>query len=126
MQRKLPTVSCAAFIVGVLLPHGALAQSCPLNVPHVNGTWSILPYQMPINPISATLLINGKVLIVAGSENDASNNSVGSESYRAAVWDPTGATESSIKVAARLEDEYCFIGGILCVGERCGCVMIRV
>src|SRR5262249_53283379 len=96
MQRKLHAVSCAAFIVGVLLPHSAFAQSCPLNVPHVNGTWTILPYQMPINPISATLLRNGKVLIVAGSENDASNNSVGSESYRAAVWDPTGATESSI------------------------------
>jgi len=36
---------------------------------------------------------------VAGSENDASNNSRGAESsYRVAVWDPTGTNESSISV----------------------------
>src|SRR5437588_7924286 len=74
----------------------ALAQTCPDNVPHVTGTWTVLPYQMPINPISANLLPNGKVLIVAGSENDASNNSEGAESYRGAVWDPTGTDESRI------------------------------
>ena len=49
----------------------AVAQTCPDNVPHITGTWTVLPYQMPINPISANLLPNGKVLIVAGSENDA-------------------------------------------------------
>ena len=76
----------------------AVAQTCPDNVPHVTGTWTVLPYQMPINPISANLLPNGKVLIVAGSENDASNNSEGAESYRAAVWDPSGNDESSISV----------------------------
>jgi hypothetical protein len=31
------------------------------------------------------------VLIVAGSENDGKNNSPGSESYRNAVWDPSGS-----------------------------------
>jgi len=107
MQRKLPAVLGAALAVGLLLPDSARAQSCPLNVPHVSGTWTILPYQMPINPISATLLPNGKVLIVAGSENDASNNSKGSESYRAAVWDPTGATESSISVHELTYDVFC-------------------
>ena len=107
MQRKLPAVFSAALVVGVLLPEGARAQSCPLNVPHVNGTWTILPYQMPINPISATLLPNGKVLIVAGSEHDASNTAKGSESYRAAVWDPTGATESSINVQELTYDIFC-------------------
>src|SRR4029450_4803253 len=81
--------------VAVLTHLSALAQ-CPTNVPHSTGTWTVLPYQMPINPISANLLPNGKVLVVAGSENDARNNSEGAESYRAAVWDPSGATESSI------------------------------
>jgi hypothetical protein len=107
MQRNLPAVLGAALVVGILVSDGARAQSCPLNVPHVNGTWTILPYQMPINPISATLLHNGKVLIVAGSENDASNNSTGSESYRAAVWDPTGTTESSISVRELTYDVFC-------------------
>src|SRR4029079_19378351 len=62
---------------------------------------------MPINPISVTLLRTGKILIVAGSENDASNNSPGSESYRAAVGDPTGTTESSIAVQHLNYDVFC-------------------
>jgi len=62
---------------------------------------------MPINPISATLLPNGKVLIVAGSEADASNNSEGAESYRAAVWEPTGTNESSISVQNLTYDVFC-------------------
>jgi hypothetical protein len=107
MQRKLTAMFSGALVAAVLLPDGARAQSCPLNIPHVNGTWTILPYQMPINPISANLLPNGKVLIVAGSENDASNNSKGAESYRAAVWDPTGATESSISVQELTYDVFC-------------------
>ena len=107
MQRKLTALFGATLIVAVLLPDSARAQTCPLNIPHVNGTWTILPYQMPINPISANLLPNGKVLIVAGSENDASNNSKGSESYRAAVWDPTGVTESSISVQELTYDVFC-------------------
>jgi len=107
MQRELTATLGAALIVAALLPDAARAQTCPVNVPHVNGTWTILPYQMPINPISANLLPNGKVLIVAGSENDSSNNSKGSESYRAAVWDPTGATESSIGVQQLTYDVFC-------------------
>jgi len=62
---------------------------------------------MPINPISATLLHTGKVLIVAGSENDASNNSRGSESYRNALWDPVGTTGSSITVQEINYDVFC-------------------
>ena len=67
----------------------------------------MLPYQMPINPISANLLPNGNVLIVAGSENDASNNSKGAESYRAAVWNPNGTDESSISVQNLIYDVFC-------------------
>src|SRR5215472_7512975 len=93
-------------VAAVLTPLSALAQ-CPTNVPHITGTWTVLPYQMPINPISAHLLPNGKVLIVAGSENDASNNSKGAESYRAAVWDPTGTNESSISVQNLTYDVFC-------------------
>jgi hypothetical protein len=79
----------------------------PGQRPHLNGQWVTLPYQMPINPISATLLHTGNVLIVAGSKNDARNNSQGSESYRNAVWDPTGATQSSIAVQNIEYDVFC-------------------
>ena len=36
---------------------------------NVQGKWSTLPYPMPINPVHAALLSNGKVLVVAGSGN---------------------------------------------------------
>src|SRR5262245_19604949 len=62
---------------------------------------------MPINPISTNLLPNGKVLIVAGSENDASNDSEGADSYRGAVWDPSGNGESSISVYNLTYDVFC-------------------
>src|SRR5215470_11094557 len=89
------------------MPAETRAQTCAVNVPHVTGQWMTLPYQMPINPISATLLRNGKVLIVAGSENDASNNSKGAESYRNAVWDPTGTTQASVVVQNIDYDVFC-------------------
>src|SRR5678810_471271 len=93
--------------VAAALTHLSALAQCPTNVPHITGTWTVLPYQMPINPISANLLRNGKVLIVAGSENDASNNSRGAESYRAAVWDPSGTDESSISVQNLTYDVFC-------------------
>ena len=36
---------------------------------HPNGVWSTLPFAMPINPVHASLLHTGKILIVAGSGN---------------------------------------------------------
>jgi fibronectin type 3 domain-containing protein len=97
----------AALLAAAALPFSANAQTCDANVPHITGTWEVLPYQMPINPISINLLPTGKVLIVAGSENDAKNNSKGAESYRAAVWDPSGTTISSIKVQNLTYDVFC-------------------
>ena len=111
-KRRAPHL-CKNFVVftALALPAlthlSAVAQTCPDNVPHVTGTWTVLPYQMPINPISANLLPNGKVMIVAGSENDARNNSGGAESYRAAVWDPSGTDESSISVHNLTYDIFC-------------------
>ncbi|HXZ86367.1 MAG TPA: hypothetical protein VEI82_12865, partial [Myxococcota bacterium] len=91
----------------LLEPRGASAQSCSAAVPHVEGQWQTLPYRMPINPISTTLLHDGRVLIVSGSEADASNNSKGSESYRIALWDPTGRTQASIVVDDLEYDVFC-------------------
>jgi hypothetical protein len=104
-NRLIPFV--LAGVASAVLPLGARAQTCPKNVPHVNGTWVTLPYQMPINPISATVLRDGRVLIVAGSEAHALSHSEGAESYRAAVWDPKGTSESSIAVQNLSYDVFC-------------------
>lgn len=55
--------------LGVL---GASSQRAAAS-PQVVGSWVTLPYLMPINPIRLDLLRNGKLLIVAGSENDPIN-----------------------------------------------------
>jgi len=106
LLRHLLTITLAFFSLGVVVPFSN-AQTCTVNIPHIDGEWRTLPYLMPINPISATLLNTGKVLIVAGSENDAKNNSEGAESYRNAIWDPTGATQSSITVQNMEYDVFC-------------------
>src|SRR5215813_14864744 len=97
----------ACLTAGLYVPSVVLAQTCPANVPHLTGTWVTLSYGMPINPISSTLLRTGKILIIAGSENDASNNAPGAESYPAAVWDPTGTAASSISVQSLTYDVFC-------------------
>src|SRR5262249_21764692 len=61
-----------------LLPDAAEAQA------NVVGQWATLPYTMPINPIHVGLLWTGKVLVVAGSENDPNKHAQGSS--KAAVW----------------------------------------
>jgi fibronectin type 3 domain-containing protein len=106
-MRSRFIVEVLTLALGVSIPGVARAQTCNANVPHLTGEWLTLPYQMPINPINATLLRTGRVLIVAGSENDADNNSKGSESYRAALWDPTGASQSSISVQELTYDVFC-------------------
>lgn len=106
LLRHLLAIAIAVFSLGVIVP-SSMAQTCALNIPHIDGEWRTLPYLMPINPISATLLNTGKVLIVAGSENDAKNNSEGAESYRNAIWDPTGATQNSITVQNMEYDVFC-------------------
>src|SRR5690242_11970307 len=107
MRQFVSAVVAAVVFASLYFVHDAYAQSCPSSIPHLTGTWEVLPYQMPINPISVNLLPSGKVLIVAGSENDAKNNSKGSESYRAAVWNPTGTTQSSIVVQDLSYDVFC-------------------
>jgi fibronectin type 3 domain-containing protein len=106
-MRSRLIVAALALAAGAGFQGVAQAQTCAATVPHLTGEWVTLPYQMPINPISATLLRSGQVLIVAGSENDARNNSEGSESYRAALWDPTGPTQSSIVVEELTYDVFC-------------------
>src|SRR4051812_45064014 len=53
----------------------------------LQGQWRTLASLMPINPVHVALMHNGKVLIVAGSGNVATETH-----YQAAVWDPASET----------------------------------
>lgn len=77
-RRALLALALAACFT---LPQVGRAQS-----PVTQGSWSTLPYLMPINPIHVGVLHTGKVLVVAGSEDVASQHEA--EEYYAAVWDP--------------------------------------
>jgi cysteine-rich repeat protein len=99
------------------LTSGVAHAQCVANVPHVDGQWGTLPYLMPINPISTTLMHDGQILIVAGSENDASNDATGAESYRIAVWDPRGTTSASVAVQNIEYDVFCSGTAVLLDGR---------
>jgi hypothetical protein len=81
--------------------------------PQVTGQWVTLPYLMPINPIRLDLLRNGKLLIVAGSENDPNKHLQGSS--KAAVWDLSAQT---ITIQQMLWDVFCN-GGTFFEDGRC-------
>ncbi len=106
MSRKMSARGLILAAAALLAPGRAEAQ-CNSDLPHVTGVWRTLPYQMPINAISATLLRTGTVLIIAGSENDAHNNSSGAQSYRNVVWDPTGTDETSLLTQNIEYDVFC-------------------
>jgi hypothetical protein len=67
---------------------GISPQTVTAQQPQVTGQWVTLPYPMPINPIHMGLLHTGKVLIVAGSENNPTEHKL--QLSKAAVWDLGG------------------------------------
>ena len=86
IRTSLHSLRCAAVFVATLavlflirIP-SATAQA-------LQGQWRTLPNPMPINPVHAALLHNGKVLIVAGSGNLPSETN-----WRAAIFDPATGT----------------------------------
>jgi hypothetical protein len=74
-------VALLTISLGVL---GAASEKA-LAQRQVTGEWVTLSYPMPINPIHMGLLHTGKVLIVAGSENDPTKHK--QKISKAAVWD---------------------------------------
>jgi hypothetical protein len=75
--RVIALVTISLCVLGAA-SEKALAQA------QVTGQWVTLPYLMPINPIRVALLHTGKVLVVAGSENDPNKHA--QKSSKAAVW----------------------------------------
>ncbi|CAM5633752.1 GlxA-like beta barrel domain-containing protein OS=Streptomyces antimycoticus OX=68175 GN=SSPO_062000 PE=4 SV=1 [Streptomyces antimycoticus] len=61
-----------------------------------NGHWDVIqfPQQYRINTIHAALLHTGKVLLVAGSGNNAKN--FAAKSFRSVLWDPEKNTFTNI------------------------------
>jgi hypothetical protein len=78
------------------------------------GQWQTLPNPMPINPVHAALLHNGKVLIVSGSGNLPTNTNL-----QAAIFDPASGNITTQSVSwdmfcngmAVLSDGRPFING---------------
>src|SRR5690242_8125486 len=81
LTHKVFVCSLFAFTMFAFTASSAWAQA------NVTGSWSTLPYNMPINPVHVALLRNGKVLIVSGSGNVAGNTN-----FQAALWDPQAGT----------------------------------
>ena len=85
------------FAAGVCL--GLVGSQVAAQSPLTDGSWSTLSYLMPINPIHCGVTHTGKVVVVAGSENEPDQ-----QEYRAAVWDPASGT---IVVQDLVWDVFC-------------------
>ena len=80
LRRCLPAIVMACAVVGLLteMPHGQAGSQ---------GQWTTLPGVVPVNPVHMALMHNGKVLIVSGSGNVATQTN-----FRSVVWDPATNT----------------------------------
>jgi hypothetical protein len=58
------------------------------------GSWSVITPQLPLRAIHSTLLSNGKLLLIAGSGNDADNFAAGT--FKTYLWDPVTNVFTSI------------------------------
>ena len=89
---------CLALMAIAALTAPGSVQSAAAQA-HLTGQWTRLSGMlMPINPIHTAVLRTGKVLVVAGSENDATITT-----YRVAVFDPaTGSHERAERALGSL------------------------
>jgi hypothetical protein len=74
----------------------------PDGGPAALGEWSVVNYEMPVRAIHATVLKNGKVLLLAGSGNSLADFDAGS--FKASVWDPLAGSFTTLDVP---KDMFC-------------------
>lgn len=76
----------------------------PPNLPPeaTTGRWSVSGSQLPTRSMHATLLRDGRVLLLAGSGNDYNNFQAGS--FRTSVWNPSTGAFLNINTP---EDMFC-------------------
>jgi hypothetical protein len=102
-QRRRPP--SGAVLIGATISLSLFVHSVEAQSPAIEGAWSTLPYQTPINPVHCGVLHSGKVLIVSRPEK-VSGKSQG------AVWDPQSGT---ITVQKMLFDVFC--NGMACLPD---------
>ncbi len=90
------SVAAATILAAIVAVH---SQVVGAQQPAVQGRWTTLPSQMPINPVHIALLHTGKVLVVAGSGNVAGNTN-----FQAGIWDPDSG---SIMMQPLAWDMFC-------------------
>jgi len=84
---KQRALKCGTYCAVTFLLMLATMSPAAKGQANVKGQWTTLTYPMHINPVHQALMNNGKVLVVSGSGNDATNTNL-----RAAVWDPISGT----------------------------------
>ena len=107
-QRRLVPSTGVALLIAAAISVSLRASSAQTRSAVAEGTWATLPYKMPINPIHCGVLHTGKVLVVAGSENEPDNP----DPPRAAVWDLASGT---MTVQNLLWDVFC--NGMACLPD---------
>jgi hypothetical protein len=92
LDRSIAAWSAIVMVAGL----ATLALSAPAAHAQVNvqGTWQTLPTLMPINPVHAALMRNGKILVVSGSGNYPQQTT-----FNAGVWDPSNNTATTQTVS---------------------------
>ncbi len=110
VERRTSRRSTLAVAVGVLaLSAVVLYEPARAQTQFgVVGRWTTLSTAMPINPVHVALLRNGKVLVVSGSGNVATETN-----FRAAVWDP----QSQRTIAARSLGWDMFCNGMVALPD---------
>lgn len=85
-------------MVDATLP--ATGGGCDAGPACTRGEWQVLPFTSPARGIHSILLVNGKVLLVAGSGNDPDAFAAGT--FTTALYDPVTGDISTIPTPADL------------------------
>jgi hypothetical protein len=77
-------------------------SACTAGVACTKGAWQVLPFPSPVRSIHSVLMMNGKVLLIAGSGNDPDEFAAGT--FESAVYDPAKGTFQMIPTP---DDFFC-------------------
>jgi hypothetical protein len=76
--------------------------ACTAGVACTKGAWQVLPFPSPVRSIHTVVLMNGKVLLIAGSGNDTNEFAAGT--FESAVYDPSKGT---FQIIPTPDDFFC-------------------